>query len=351
MEWWDELFFPKVLREKSVISRASAEVDDFDRHEFQIVPHQKPPLEQNDEYISKFYNAKSCSYCKTLKYIQHPVPVKAFGAERSEIPLTMFLTKRERKRIRRQSREEREREKRDMQMMGLIKAPEPKFKLSNFMKVLVDQAVADPSKMEQRVMQQVHERQLMHEMKNLAAKLTPAERREKLRRKFTEDTSRQISVALFGVTDLKNPKHRFKVDVNAQQFNLTGIVLTCETANSNMVLVEGGKKGIRKFTRLMLHRIPWDVKTETVEINDADNDEYDSDDEDPSPKGNGSVCSAKSSSCKLLWQGFTAKKMFHSFRFQECRTALSARKVLEAKGLCHYWDMVLRDQSIEETSN
>ena len=47
------------------------------------------------------------------------------------------------------------------------------------MKVLGDQAVADPSKVEQRVMQQVHERQLTHEMKNLAAKLTPGEKREK----------------------------------------------------------------------------------------------------------------------------------------------------------------------------
>ena len=51
---------------------------------------------------------------------------------------------------------EREMQKRDMQMMGLIQPPEPKFKLSNFMKVLGDQAVADPSKVEQKVMQQVN---------------------------------------------------------------------------------------------------------------------------------------------------------------------------------------------------
>ncbi len=50
--------------------------------------------------------------------------------------------------------------------MGLIAPPEPKFKLSNFMKVLGDQAVADPSKVEQRVMQQMRQRQLNHEMRN-----------------------------------------------------------------------------------------------------------------------------------------------------------------------------------------
>ena len=64
------------------------------------------------------------------------------GGERAEVPLPMYLTKKERKRIRKTAREEREREKRDKMMMGLLPAPEPKFKLSNFMKVLGDQAVA-----------------------------------------------------------------------------------------------------------------------------------------------------------------------------------------------------------------
>ena len=49
--------------------------------------------------------------------------------------MPMFLTKKERKRIRRTAREAREREKRDKMMMGLLPPPEPKFKLSNFMKV------------------------------------------------------------------------------------------------------------------------------------------------------------------------------------------------------------------------
>jgi pre-mRNA processing factor 3 (PRP3) len=54
----------------------------------------------------------------------------------------MYLTKKERKRIRKTAREERERDKRDKMMMDLLPAPEPKFKLSNFMKVLGDQAIA-----------------------------------------------------------------------------------------------------------------------------------------------------------------------------------------------------------------
>jgi U4/U6 small nuclear ribonucleoprotein PRP3 len=122
---------------------------------------------------SDLYTVIAIENCKTHMYVQHPVAVKALGGEKLEVPLPMYLTKTERKRIRKTAREEREREKRDKMMMGLLPAPEPKFKLSNFMKVLGDQAVADPSKVEMRVLQQMRQRELNHEMRNLAAKLTP----------------------------------------------------------------------------------------------------------------------------------------------------------------------------------
>lgn len=110
------------------------------------------------------------------------------------------------------------------------------------------------------MIQQVQKRLLDHEMRNLGSKLTPAERAEKLRRKLVEDTSRQVHVALFRVRDFSDRKHRFKVDVNAQQLNLSGIVLLCSdggpaaSSGANLVVVEGGPKGVRKFTHLMTSR-------------------------------------------------------------------------------------------------
>ena len=143
--------------------------------------------QQHDD--SELLNAENC---RTLKYIQHPVPIKPLGGEKEPEPLKMYLTKKERKRIRRTTRHEREMEKRDKIMMGLIPPPEPKFKLSNFMKILGDQAVSDPSKVEKRVMQQMQQRVLNHEMRNAARKLTPAQRREKKKKKLQEDTSRWV---------------------------------------------------------------------------------------------------------------------------------------------------------------
>lgn len=71
-------------------------------------------------------------------------------------------------------------------------------------------------------MEQMQQRQMNHEMRNQSMKLTPAERKEKKRKKLQEDTTRQVHVAIFRVADFSDPKHRFKVDVNVQQLNLTG---------------------------------------------------------------------------------------------------------------------------------
>lgn len=207
LEWWDEAFLPKERRDARKLTKAA---------------HL-----QSEEDVGLL----ALHHARTYKLVQHPVPVRPLGVsalgDRPAVVLPMYLTKQERKKLRRTTRQERELEKRDKMMMGLIPAPEPKFKLSNFMKVLGDQAVADPSLVEARVLQQMQKRVLNHEMRNQAAKLTPQERREKKQRKRQEDTSRGAHVAVFRVRDFSNLKHRFKVDVNAQQYFLSGTGRLC----------------------------------------------------------------------------------------------------------------------------
>jgi hypothetical protein len=50
-----------------------------------------------------------------------------------------------------------------------------------------------------------------------------------------QDTSLESQVAVFRVGDLSDPQKRFKVDVNAQQNNLTGGVLICKATNAAVV--------------------------------------------------------------------------------------------------------------------
>ena len=108
-----------------------------------------------------------------------------------------MVTMQERKKIRRQNRADREKEKQDKVALGLLPPPEPKVKLSNMMRVLSEQAVADPSAIERRVREQIAQREKNHEMRNLARKLTPEERREKKLRKIKKDAAGDIHVVLF----------------------------------------------------------------------------------------------------------------------------------------------------------
>ena len=389
IEWWDEAFLPKDLRETLKRSAATTRTAQSSSTSSSSSGNSftAAKMMTTEEYYAKV----ALGNVKTHIYIQHPPSIRALGGDRPEVPLPMYLTKKERKRIRKTAREERERDKRDKLMMGLIPMPEPKFKLSNFMKLLGDQAIADPSKVELRVLQQMRQRELTHEMRNLSRKLTPAERKAKKMKKLQEDTSRQVHVALFRVEDFSDPKHRFKVDVNAQQYFLSGTVVLCQEPDDgesrrgfSVVVVEGGPKGLKKFIRLMLKRIAWDTKVEArtaqggwdeeeEDEEDDDEDEDDEDDEDDegaapaaskataaSTNGNGNgsssasansnrnidasapVAAASSSShnqCHLVWQGTLAKRTFTGFKFQECRSFATARKLLESRSVQHYWDM------------
>lgn len=64
----------------------------------------------------------------------------------------------------------------------------------DYVQVMGDQAVVDPSKVEALVMGQVARRKNEHEARNQAAKLTPQERRDKKKRKLLEDTSKEMQV-------------------------------------------------------------------------------------------------------------------------------------------------------------
>ena len=297
-EWWDEAFLTRARREARAQSIAER---------------------VRDEYAS-------CALGNSRFHglVHHPAATRPLGGD-AKMPANMpfYLTQKDRKRVRRQTRAEREREKQDKIQLGLVPPPEPKFKLSNFMKVLGEQAVADPSKMERRVMDQVKSRLTKHEMRNQARRLTPQERKEKKRRKLAEDTSAEVTVAVFYVASLESSQHRFKIDVNAQQLSLTGGVLICSApdARFSLVIVEGGPRAVKRFKALMTRRIDWsDEKRLQAEATGLDGQNWSA----------------------LVWAGSVVKRHFTAFRFQECKSSLTARRVLDAKGVAHYWDMVLQ---------
>ncbi|GBG34765.1 U4/U6 small nuclear ribonucleoprotein Prp3 [Hondaea fermentalgiana] len=263
----------------------------------------------------------------TLKLVQHPAHIASIVPSRPAPPIPLYLTKEERKRLRRQTRREKQQELHDRIAAGLIPPPPPKVKMSNMMRVLGEQAVLDPSKMEAEVRRQTQARIRDHEMRNQANKLTPQEKWDKKLRKVAEDSQGPPQVAVYRVSELTEPAtvaagNRFKMDANAQKQLLTGCVVIVpeavdigggEKKKCNLVVVEGGAKRLYQFEKQMLRRIKWDPDGST---------------------GN---------TCVKVWQGVVSTKTWpRRFEFQEFASASEAKTYLDSLGVGHYWDTALR---------
>jgi U4/U6 small nuclear ribonucleoprotein PRP3 len=101
------------------------------------------------------------------------------------------------KRLRRMNRREAQREEQEKIRLGLAPVPEPKVKMANLMRVLGNEAIQDPTKMESFVRQQEAERLKKHLDANAERKLSKKERGEKKTRKIMEDTSIMVHVAVY----------------------------------------------------------------------------------------------------------------------------------------------------------
>lgn len=85
--------------------------------------------------------------------------------------------------------------------MGLIPPDPPKVRMSNMVRVLTNEAVSDPTKLEARIRREVQQRKNEHEKANQARKLTAEQRREKLEAQKLEDEKKGLYAALFRFVD------------------------------------------------------------------------------------------------------------------------------------------------------
>lgn len=329
VEWWDTELLPAKLRKQVATLESNALTNKTKAALLQLDENDsgEPNDEAGSNLESSVLEQASLAFSKTATLVQHIVPIRPAHArlEEKQQPV-LHLTKKELKRQRKLRRQEKQRQLQDLQAAGLIPAPEPRLTLRNFIQVLGDQAYIDPSKIEQKVQEQMEARQRAHMERNEQAKLTKEQRAAKRAKKLKEDVSKGVHVALFYVKNLQHTYHRAKVDWNAQQNYLTGGVLECHGIGA-CVIVEGGPKSIQRFTRLMLVRMKW-----TAQDDDIDNDgEVEA--ATPFPTDN---------RCGLVWQGMAIKPLFHGFVFQSCESADQCRKILKQKGVAHYWDQVVQ---------
>ena len=252
---------------------------------------------------------------KVNALVEHPAI--DFESRENLQPVAVMLTKKERKKMRRQRRAAEQEEKRQQVILGLVPPPEPKLKLSNLIRTKGKDAIENPTQIEEEVRKQMQERLLQHQMKNQMSKLTPMERRAKKEAKIQRDKEKETLVAVFRVLDLSNGRHKFKVETNALQNQLTGVCV--RYGKTNVVIVEGGPKAVSFYKKLMLRRIDW---------NEREQDDHTVTIEGKVPN-----------ECHLVWEGSVAKPAFTNFTVHDLQTETKVKKLLDEKGVSHYFEL------------
>lgn len=101
------------------------------------------------------------------------MPIKNEYVENiNKMVIPVHLTDKEKKRLRKMKRVEKEKDKQEKVKLGLMPAPLPKIKMSNYLKVLGKEALADPTRVEQQVKRIVDARLEQHLKRNEDNKLT-----------------------------------------------------------------------------------------------------------------------------------------------------------------------------------
>uniref|UniRef100_A0A674CES2 U4/U6 small nuclear ribonucleoprotein Prp3 n=1 Tax=Salmo trutta TaxID=8032 RepID=A0A674CES2_SALTR len=293
---------------------------------------QVPIIEWWDSYIlpsnidlSTETNFVTMELFGVTNLVEHPAQISPpVDTDKPGVTLGVYLTKKEQKKLRRQTRREGQKELQEKVRLGLMPPPEPKVRISNLMRVLGTEAVQDPTKVEAHVRAQMAKRQKAHEEANAARKLTTEQRKEKKVKKLKEDL---ISVHM--IRNLHNPAKKFKVEANANQLYLTGTVVLHRDVN--MVVVEGGPKAQKKFKRLMLNRIKWEEHNSKRD---------DADDE-----------TKKNNRCSLVWEGTAKERNYGEMKFKQCPTENMAREHFKKHGTEHYWDLALSQSVLESTDD
>lgn len=263
--------------------------------------------------------------------IEHPPIKKPPGPDQSAVQVPIFLTPKERKKLRRQNRKNVEMEKQEQIKLGLLPKPEPKLKRSNIMYALGNEAIVNPSLAEQMVREQEEKRKQAHSEHNESRKLSLEEKRAKKLRKIQEDLSiTGTYVSVFRILDMSSQSLKFKITQNAKQLTMTGVLSIFK--NINLVVVEGGPKQQRKFQHLMLDRIRWSEEP----LSKSEND-------DKPPGFN---------RCFLVWEGQVSQRSFRGFKVKTMTTETEAREYFQQTKVEHYWDLAFKMsilESIEDT--
>ena len=156
------------------------------------------PNETYEDLLLDLSNSKIHSEDSPINmYIQHPIKIPAPGEKDKPSLKPVMLTKKEQKKMRKQRRQQELQDHRDRVKMGLIPPDPPKVRLANLMKVLTNDAIQDPTRVEARVRREVAMRKHNHDKMNAERKLKDEQRRAKVETKKAEEEKKGLVGAVF----------------------------------------------------------------------------------------------------------------------------------------------------------
>ncbi|KAF2124194.1 PRP3-domain-containing protein [Dothidotthia symphoricarpi CBS 119687] len=266
-------------------------------------------------------------------YVQHPPLLKAPQDQRLVEIKPMYLTKKEQEKLRRMRRAADLKEHQAKIRLGLEPPPPPKVKRGNMMRVMGEQAIADPTAVEMLVESQIAERHENHIAANEDRKLTKEQQHAKLATQQEKDAQKGLYLCVFKINTLAYSKHRYQIDQNGKQYALNGV--TIFNPDMNLVVVEGGRFSISKFKKLMLQRIKWQ---ENAPPTDTQAEKHASDPQWlKSMDDKGNLKDLSENKCTLVFEGEVKQHLFFKWGSRMCETAGEAREVLARTKLDSLW--------------
>jgi len=321
VEWWDA---PLLINKEHYDVLSADESDNSKEKADAMVVVDEEDGKAKQKENGKSSVGKNINERRLTHLVEHPVSLHPPSEKPPLGAMPLKLTKAEQKKMRRRARAERQREQQERVLLGLEPPLKNRMKISNMMKVLTTEAVQDPTQIEKMVRAEMEERAKAHNARNQERKLTPEQKRLKKMKKMKEDTSLITYVALFRVGKLSDVRHKYKVEMNAQQNFLTGCAVLYRVCC--LVLVEGGPRGIERFKKLMLRRVDWNDFTKTEEEGE------------PMDVGKEKPKVERQNYCDLVWEGTVLKAAFKNFQVDAFPSEKDARKFLKLRGVPHYWD-------------
>lgn len=264
------------------------------------------------------------------------------------------LTSKEYKKKRRMRRAAEHEELTQKIRLGLEPTPAPKLTKQNFMRVMPDEAIKNPTYVENLVNTQIEERKDKHEEANASRKLSKEERLAKAKTNAERNAKMGLKQMVFRIllgTELPYQmatKHKFLLQKNAEQWHdLTGVCIVGPRFST--LFIEGGEKSTRAYKHLVLDRIKWleilanreDVPETNTNINGKGGDAT------IVPPHAG----AKDATCKLLFEGSILKKKFKKWGgVRDATSEGQARASMEKVGVEAFFNQALAglERDLEE---